>query len=534
MSVDSDYIDRLEFDVEKIALVCAVGVFLFGAVLGSSIGLEGGNIVKAVLAPSYVSSNWAGVSGEVTGFQEETNSPIEYFFVDDSRSGTVNTIDMSGQADGDHFFASIPFYSSSFNPQDLENVTSSDLEAGGLFDSEGFSTFYPDSTSYDSLHDNPEKTFTESGNVRILDKEYDAMKTTLNQGIDYYVLSYDTGSGVEPIFLTRINDYETCYDGNSCNHQFLLPDINEEYSFYMLSEYEPVNITTLIDGEASTVFPYSGRPYNLTVVTETVFGDQEPLDTQVRITEREGNNLFTPAFSQNYSSKGQIVTETRNGSVSLLMSPTKYNSPDDYNLSVEVYSDGEAYETVSMSVENNNIEFTDDGPASKGFDNLENSYKKGIDRLRPIANCMYSNINSNKIYSLKASSGIDLDVVRGVPYVIDAEVDSFKLVEDGSHLVMNPARDSDTVHLEAGGGLYDSSDDVLFTPTLSSVEDDSLGVKLYDRQGDLLGETNLSVRSSTCGDVVDGVESSAPELNSLKKRVNAIRPVLNSLFVAGS
>ena len=534
MSKNSDYINQLELDVEKLALVCAVGVFLFGAVLGSSIGLEGGNIVKAVLSASYVSSNWAGVSGEVTGFQEETNLPIEYFFVDDTRSGTVNAVDMSGQLDGNHFLASVPFYSDSFKPDKLGNVTPTDLEADGLFNRDNFSTFYPDATSYDSLHDNPEKTFTESGKLRVLDEEYDVMKTTLNDGIDYYVLSYETGTGTIPIFLTRIDDYVSCYDGNNCNYQFLLPNINEEYSFYMLSEYEPVNITTLIDGNDSTVFPYSGRPYNLTVVTETVFGEQRPLDTEVRITEREGNNLFMPAFTSNYSSKGQIITKTENGSVSLLMSPTQYNSPEDYNLSVEVYSDGESYETVSMSVRNNNIEFTDNGPVAKGFNNLENSYKKGIDRLRPIANCMYSKVNSDQVYNLEVSSGTDLKVVRGIPYVINANSEFFRLVEDGSHLVMSPARESDTVHLEAGGGLYDSSNEVLFTPTLSSIEDTSLGIELYDSQGDLLGETNLSVRDSTCGSVVDGVKSDAPELNSLKKRVNAIRPVLNSLFVAGS
>lgn len=534
MSGNSDYVERLEFDVEKLALVCAITVVLFGAVLGSSIGLEGGNIVRAVLASSYVSSNWAGVSGEVTGFQEETASPLEYFFIDDTRSGSVNTVDMPGQVDGDHFIASVPFYTDDFDPGGLGNVSAEDLEAGGLFDEGGFSTFYPDSTSYDELNDNPEKTFTESGSLRVLDEEYSVMKTSLSDGIDYYIMSYDTGSEVEPIFLTRTNNYSSCFDGNSCNYQFMLPEINDDYSFYMLSEFEPVNITTLIDGEASTVFPYSGRPYNLTVLTETVFGEERPLDTEVRITEREGNNLFTPAFNDEYSSKGQLVTQTTDGSVSVLMSPTKYNSPDDYNLSVEVYSDGESYESVSLSVENNIIEFTDEGPVDKGFEDLENSYKRGVNRLRPIANCMYTNVNSDQVYDLNASSGEDREIVRGVPYVVETDTDFFRLEEDGSHLVMNPARVDDTVHLESGGGLYDASDEVLFTPTLSSSEDTELGVKLYNSQGDLLGETNLSVKGSTCGSVVDGTVASAPELNSLKKRVNAIRPVLNSLFVAGS
>lgn len=533
MSVEREELERIEVDAEKLALVGAVSVFLFGAVLGSGISLEAGHVVQAVLAPSSVSGNWAGVSGELSGFQEETAKPLDFFYVDDERSGTVNDLSLPGQDDGDHFLASVPFYTDNFQSESLGNVSLTDLEADGLFDEEKFPAFYPNSSSYDEVDDNPEKTFEHSGTIELLDREFDSVKTELNDGIEYHLLSYSDGDDVYPVFLTRIQDYESCYDGNSCDYQFMLPEVDDDYSFYMLSRENPVDITTFIDGEESTEFPYSGRPYNLTVTTEAIFDDYRPLDTEIRITEREGNNLFVPAISEAYDSRSQIVTETVEGSATVMMSPTQYNSPDNYNLTVDVYSDGEAYDNVSLTVANDNIEFTDSGPVAKGFDSLENEYKKGVDRLRPVASCLYSNVNSDNAYRLEASPGESFETVRGVPYVVSPDSEFFSLVEQGSHLVMSPARNESTVHLDSGG-LYSSDDDVVFTPTLGSSEDDELGIELYDGQGDLLGETNLSVRDSTCGDVTDGGQIDAPELNSFKKRVNAVRPVLNSLFVAGS
>ncbi len=527
--------ERLELDAEKAVLVTGLATVLLGLVIAGSIGLEAGTVVQAVLSTTSVSSNWAGVSGEVTEVQEQTAMPVDFFFVDDSRTGSVHTVDLDGKVDGSHFFAALPFHTDNFEREKLESISLSDLEAGGLFSQEDFPIFYPNASSYDSVNDNPENTFEETETIRVLNRELEAAKTEFNGGLEYYLLAYDTGDGTQPLFINHIDEYGECYDGNECNYQFMLPQIDDDYSFYQLSENNPVDVTVLIDGEETTSFPFTGRPYNLTVQTVAIFQDFEPAETEIRVTETEGNNIFTPAISGDYSSDAQTITETDEGEASLMYSPTEYNSPENYNLSVDVYNDGEAFQSVPLSVENDNIEFTDAGPVEKGFDEFENEYRRGVDRLRPIANCMFSQVNSEEAYRLEATVNESYEVVRGVPYVVDVdEASFFSLEERGSHLVMSPGRIEDSIHLESGGSPYSASDSVVFTPTLSSNEDDDLSVSLLDSQGDLLGETNLSVRDATCGEVTDGDLVEPPELTDFKRRVNNIRPVLNSLFVAGS
>ncbi|WP_414838023.1 hypothetical protein ACK3SF_01325 [Candidatus Nanosalina sp. VS9-1] len=533
---DVDY-QRLELDAEKLMFLGVTAVVLLGIGIAGSISLEAGHVVQAILGPTTVSSNWAGVSGDISGFQEETASPIDYFYAGDSRSGSVTDLSLEGQNDGRHFFGALPFHDEEFESGRVGNLSLSDLDAGGLFDEEDFPVFYPNGTSYDEVTDNPEKTFEDTENIKLLGSEFKALKTTLNGGVNYYMLGYDINGTTQPVFVAGIDSYSSCYDGEDCDYQLMLPRIDDDYSFYMLSESDPVRVTTLVDGVESRSFPYAGRPYNLTVITKDVFDNYSPVDTGIRITEREGNNLFTPAISQDYSSEAQIITETVNGSRSLMYTPTAYNSPSNYNLTVDVYSDGETIQSVPLSVENSNIEFTDSGPAEKGFEDLETDYKKGVNRLRPVANCLFSNVNSDEAYRLDVTGNESFEVVRGIPYIVDvtdSEASYFSLEERGSHLVMLPARNADTLHLESGGSPYAADSSIVFTPTVSKDGDDQLDIEVLDSQGDLLGETNLSVKGSTCGSPTDGLSAGVPNSKSFKKRVNAIRPVLNSLFVAGN
>ena len=540
MDLDDDVdFERLEIDAEKLTFLGLTAVFLLGIGIAGSISLEAGHVVQAILAPSTVSSNWAGFSGELDGSLNETAAPIEYVYVDDSRSGSVTDLGLEGKNDGLHFFAALPFYTGNFESSRVRNLSLSDLDAGGLFDEEDFPGFYPNGSSYDEVNDNPEKTFEDTVEVTLFEEDFSALKTVLNDGIEYYLLGYEINGEVQPVFLNSIDSYSSCYDGNECNYELMLPNIEgDDYSFYMLSEADPVEVRTFVDGEETRTFPYAGRPYNLTFTTKAIFNDYEPVDTEVRITEQEGNNLFIPAISDEYSSQAQIVTETVDGSETLMYSPTAYNSPSNYNLTVDIYTEsGELSQSIPMTVENSIIRFTDSGPVEKGFEGLETDYKKGVNRLRPVANCVFSHVNDGETYGLRMDGGESYNVVRGVPYVVDvsnSNASYFSLEEQGSHLVMFPDRSGETVHMESGGSPFSVDSNAVFTPTVSKDNDDDLSVEILNSQGDLLGETNLSIKGSTCGTVTDGYSTSVPESKSFKKRINAIRPVLNSLFVAGN
>lgn len=530
-----------DLEMKHIAMFLSV-ILLLGMVSGVSLDTFKGEVVQAIISGESISSRWVGYSGELDGFQDETTQPVRTLATGSQKSGGVNNMNLDGQRDGKHYFVASPYNVSNFNSSKVRNISLSELESNGIFDEEDFPIFYPSGLSYGAMSDTPEETFTEEANITVLSKSYEGAVTNLREDVPFYVLGYQHNGEKIPIFVSKMKKYDACYDGSSCDFQMMLPNLQGgEYFLYQVSSVNPILVRTFVDGEISTSFEYPGRPYNLTLTTRAPFKNNKLVDRDLRIIERSGNNLFTPAISSDYSSEARIETSTKNGSKSLLYSPTGYNSPNNYNISVQAMSKGEIAGEEFMTVENNNIEFTDKGPDEKGFSFVSRNYKKGVNRLRPIAKCMFDNVNNfGRVYNLPiSSSGQSYEVVRGVPYVVeisDPDASRYRLEEGSSHLAMAPAKYEElgeTYHL-GSGGTYSSESEVVFTPTVPANKDEQLDVELMNEEGDIIYSTNLTVKESTCGDVSDGLAESAPNLNDFKKRINSIRPVLNSLFVAGS
>jgi hypothetical protein len=543
MEIDEEVdFHELEVDAEKTSMVFLISVVFLGAAVAGTLTLEGGNIVNAMLEVNLVSDKWAGISGDVDDRINDTPESFRSEFIDDA-TGETEELDFRGRLDDRHYFAALPFDDSDFEPERLGNLSLSDLEAGGLFDKEDFPTFYPDESTYDEVHDSPEETFESTERITVFDDPYRSLKTTLHEGVPYYLLSYEVNGEEQPLFLSSIQNYSSCYDGGSCNHQFMLPEINgSSYHFYMLPEIDPVNVTVFIDGEKTRTFPYPARPYNLTVETRNIFEDNTLDERTIRISEREGNNLFTPAVgSTDYTSEAELVTTTPGGRKSVLFAPTKYSSPEEYELGIEIMTEtGQVGQTEELFVDRGSIEFTEDGPSEKGFGFRENEYKKGVNQMRPIANCLFSHLSDEEAVELEVDTNTsELTLSRGVPYKLDVvqpEVDYFNLKEPRSQVVLLPggANETSTVHLSGDGNPFSSSSEVAFTPTVLKSADDRLRIELLDAQEDLLQEINLSVKDATCASFESGTQIEAPYLKSFKKRVNSIRPVLRSLFVAGN
>lgn len=533
-----------ELTAEKFFMALVLSIFLLSLGTSASLDTFGGEVVQAILTGESLSSRWVGFAGDVDGSREENISPITSVSAGNQKAGEVTELNLEGKKDKRHYFVAVPFNGSDFDGDRLRNISLNDLDAGGIFDEEDFPVFYPDSLSYSAMSDSPEETFKSTGTVTLLNNTYSTVKTDLRDNVPFHVVGYEYEGDVKPIFASDISDYTSCHDGTDCDHQFLVPNIGgRDYYFYMIPETKPVKITTYIDGVESDTFPYSGRPYRLNITTRSIFEDYKLVDRPIKIVEDQGNNLFTPAVaSTSYQSSAKIETSTQNGYKEFLFSPTSYSSPSGYNLSINVLTGGGKVAGVEyLTVENGNIVFTTEGPNDKDLGEYSTSYKKGVNRLTPIANCVFKNVNNGIGFELTPSSGTSsYTLVRGVPYIMNtgsSSAEFYRLSEPGSHLVMSPSRSSDfgeTIHMSSDSQPYSNTDEVVFTPTIPKAEDKPFTVDLLDSQGNLLQEINISVKGSTCGTNNAGSFTSLPNSNDFKKRINSITPVLNSLFVAGT
>jgi hypothetical protein len=530
MDVD-DRVDihEVEADAEKTGLLILVSTVFLGAAFSASITLGGGDIVKAVLSVERQSDRWIGVSGDLIGERNETSLPVHRLKVPSDAEST-SEVNLRGIDDGRHLFASIPFYSDRFRVPEVKNVSDDDLNSGGIFDPEDFPVFYP---GYSSIGDSPAETFQQEASIGVLGKRFSGLKTELGSGAEIYLLSYETEKGREPLLISRIKSRSPCQDGSSCAYEFLLPKLNgSRYSFYMLPQDSSVTLNVLIDGEDRNTFKYPARPYNLTVQTRDGFRNGEPVDREFVIEERSGNNLFSPSVS-GYTSSARLKDQTVNGSASVLFVPTGYSSPDEYRIQVKVPSAGPSG-SQKLQISRDVIEFTSQGPAEKGFEEEVVQFRKEVNRFRPIASCLFSRVSSGNVRILEPDTNTQqFKLSRGIPYVLEANssLAGYRLREPGSHLVMAPVFGGETVD-RASDGLYETGSNVVFTPTLKSSEDNALSLDLVDTSGDVQ-EVNLSVASATCKDTGAGVSGSTERTEELKKRINSIRPVLRSMFVAG-
>lgn len=208
-------------------------------VLADKINVTSGHIYSAVLHTSISSDSWAGV--KVIHDSTTLTESYSPFLAANLGTNTIiqSTFPGVNLNDGSHYYlASIL---STYDPNNLENISASDLEENKIFNETNFDVFYPD---YNGTRDNPENTFCcTTKTIQLNGKTITVFDIIIGQNIHYYLGKYnDSGNGV-PLFISPIQN-ETCYNGTSCVSEFLLPKNSNPYYFYALNSSATTPTTT--------------------------------------------------------------------------------------------------------------------------------------------------------------------------------------------------------------------------------------------------------------------------------------------------
>ena len=502
-----------------------IGVILFSLLIIpltlAQIQLFAGSTFFAKISTEVNTERWAGMYGKVSGQAEESNLPFLALSIDSSQ---IINLDLPGEnfMDGKHYYAALP-QNETFNLTKVKNITAEDLEEYGIFNSSNFPIFHP---NYYSKSDNPKKTFCcKKKEILLGGKGFTAFEIELEADVTYYLLKYDVETTQLPLFLVEIKNY-TCYDGNSCNYEVILP-VGKTYYFYILSKERPIKFDVWIDGVKRTDFEYTAIPFNVTVRATHLYTG-EPLNLTLAVYEREGNNLFVlPLDAGVYFSQAFGFTQTdENGYAKFVVAPTKYQSSSFYKIAVAALTPTFLIEKeLELQVDANEINYIKKTtPVSPFVSDL----KDGINWLRPIANCLFKYASNLQQASRISINGANVFYVnRGIPYIIDTVDPSaayIEIEEKNGYLILMPAH-----RLELWNFSHVvfnvSNKDIIITPTLDGGK--IFKAKIYDSNKNLLYEVIFNVTEATCQ-----TPSSLEFFSSqkLKDAINSVRPVLNSLY----
>lgn len=535
----------------KVVLLAVLVLFFAAAGAAGLIDLLSGTISEVFLDSTALSGSWVGVSGNVNQDIGFTDESIGSFVSNSGNSGEVLSLDLDGGQTGDNaVIAVVPFIDNNLDPSGLGDMSQSELESQEPLPENYFPSMY-NGLGYEDSSDSVLETFDQEGSITLFETDYDTVVSTTQNNIDVHMLKYDSlEEGEIPAFFVDSDSYDECFDGGSCNYQFILPSLEDStggdrYNIFLASKTDPVDITTFINGEPSTEFESVAQPYSLTVETEAVFGGQ-PVDQTTRVVEREGNNLFIPAIgSTGYESEAFTEFTPENGEFELLVVPTKSSTPD-YNMQVRAFSDaGDIAGRQNLTVDSESVPAN---PTSAEqlqlLDDFLSEYNQGVNALRPIANCVFEYASEDNIfYRLDIDSSTDsLTLSPGVPYIVDVDggsVANYQIKEPGSRLVFLPSLTDEfgeRDHRASEQGVFSSDEEVVFTPTVNNLNDEELEIELGDAQGGTVNTVDINAAQSVCGepDNGDGSSTSSGPTSDLTTRVNAVRPILNSMFEAGN
>lgn len=543
--------DLRDFPKWKALAVVFLILLFTGVGAASIVDLLSGTITEALLDGAGVSGSWIGLSGSVGAEIAETDDPIYSLVSNSGNSGEVQRVDLDGLNADRSVYAALPFNSSSFEPSKLSNMSQSQLIAGEPLPEPYFPKLH-DGLGYQSSSDSVTDTFDQDGSITLFEKNFETVKATTQNDVDVHMLKYySEGLAMDiPAFFVDISDYDECFDSNPCDYQFILPSLegstgNQEYSFYLVSKTNPIDITTYINGEQKTEFDTAAQPYNLTVETEAVFGGAR-VEQPTKLVEREGNNLFIPSVSgTNYESEASVEFIPENGIKDFLVVPTK-NNAFDYQMQVRVFTTaGDIAGSENLTVDSETIPSSPTSPNQlQLLDDFLTEYNQGVNALRPIADCAFRySSERNDFYEIDVGSGTSsLTLSPGVPYVVnvnDPSVQSYRLEEAGSRLVFMPSLTDEfgnRTHSAPEEGLFSAGQRVLFTPTVNNLNDDGLRIVLEDGQGSVINSVNINAAQSVCGDPNqgDGSLTFFSADSDMVQRINTVRPILDAMFRAGN
>jgi hypothetical protein len=309
--------------------------------------------------------------------------------------------------------------------------------------------------------------------------------------------------------------------------------IDEEYDFYILPKEDPIDVEIRINGEKKNTFGNPAVPYNVEIETRTVFED-ELVESKAVLEEVKGNNLFMPAVDAGYKTSSSLNLKTSSGAKEVLIVPTKYQS-EGYEFNVMA----EGRKVEQLEVKSGSL-IKDEGRLSEvGLDEYSTEYKEGVNSLRPVADCLFASNEQGKYYEIPVNAADSYNLIQGRPYVInikDSDVEKYQLNESRSQLVLSPARVDgfgNTSH--QGKNRFSADKKVIITPTVITDSEKTIKLTTYDSTGNKL--YTVDFKSPDVG--VCAEESSLNKItysndSSFEQRINSIRPVLDSMFIAGN
>jgi hypothetical protein len=260
-------------------LVVLTGLAVFLSFSALSATFYAGIVSETDVSQTIISGRWMGVSGEV----DRGNDSLDTFRIgslsfQENQTGEVLTAELEGVRGGGFYLSFAP--EGSLDASTISNVSSSDLESGGIFSEEEFPSFYP---NYSQKFDNPSRTFDSWEELKLNGEVYNASLANLSGSADMYVLKYSDNSTEYPLFVSPIDglergsSFQDCYV-SGCNFQALLPRLQGSdfsYSVYLFSK-----------GRAVTGCDPSLRENETAIVLEGIESSGDCLDI-----EAEGSYL---------------------------------------------------------------------------------------------------------------------------------------------------------------------------------------------------------------------------------------------------
>ncbi len=519
-------------------------------VKADSISTESGNSYYAKLESLSPTTHWAGlIVNHNAQTLDDTINPFLTMLID---SPVITQVQFPGYnlKDEQHYYAAmIP---STFSTNNIINVTPSDLQSEVLFRSAEFPIFYP---NYDSINDNPNKTFCcTTATVTLGGKNFTAFKTTLPQGVNYYLLKYDEGGGAyTPLFLTEIKD-EICYNNLACVSEFILPVTSIDYNFYALSKYPVYDYTVYIDGTQTTTIPQTALPYNLTVQVRDAYTGQIADNVSVLIAEDQGQNIFIP-----YKLSGTIHTAyaigktDTNGYETFITAPTVYPTDPNYNIYLGVLVDGDiisSRKTLTVLQKDQIIRQSKPLQPTVLYDNA----KTTVNSMNQIVNTLFkwsSQMLQAKKFKVTYDRGTktfsyynyqngssSIYLKTGAPNILETSLENFgfpqngyvKIEEQQGYLILNPYTGNIPVKEKIRRHKQKTpvGTNIIITPTSLGVVQSNVTITFYDQSGNYLNSTTLPIDSDL------NIQAGGVFYNddSLKTIVNAMNSVVYSLFFA--
>ena len=540
----------------KIAITIALILFLFAApqivrIAADSIDIEAGRIFYAELESIQDTLYWAGLKIEHDGTPlSESNEPFASIVLDAPILATVQFPGANFKPDGLHWYGAT--FAEEFLATNIIDATPSLLESEQIFPSSLYPLLYP---GYNDKRDNPNQTFCcDTAEVRLGGENYTAFRIELDFGIDYYLLGYDDGGQLMPLFLVDIAD-ATCYNATACVGQFMVPVSPEPYNFFAISKMRAYTYDIFIDGVPTRDFPQTGLPYNLTIVTRDLYTGVTTPGVNVLVGEENGLNIFVPYRLSGYVSEFySIGTTGSNGAETFLVTPTQYPTIDDYAMYVAVLQEGLITSRESLSVLNVDSLVQQSKPLAPStlFDNAKTS----VNALNQINNFLftwssqllqayrytiqYELVGSSFTVIPAHTAGSTFELKTGAPNVINVVVTNggfpqggyrARIRETDGYLVMNPYTASaplTNADRVSSSQNLPTGNDFIVTPTSLGAVSSNITLEIIDPDGDVIAELPAVIDANL------NIGSGGVFYNNdlLKTVTNSMNQVINSLFYA--